>query len=104
MDDKEFEKWLETLVKKGRLSSEQKEDLSKQRELFNSRRQEIEERFGGYVVGFINDSMLVTDNVQGLLEQVRELRLGARQVYFEPVSEALANSPDKIRIREAVIH
>jgi len=85
MTYEEFVTWVESLINRGRLRPEQAQDLIRQRELFDQERSRIEAEFGGYVVGFLDEELVVETGVLTLLTLALERARGERQLYFEPV-------------------
>lgn len=84
MTDLEFRDWLQTEVQSGRMTRQQRDDLLEQKRLFDADRGEIEQQFQHRVVGYVNGTRKVSNNVQELLAQAQQ-SCPTRMVYFEPI-------------------
>jgi hypothetical protein len=86
--------WLNRLVEDGRLGPLQREDLMRQRELFEQDRPTIEEQFQGQVVGYIADNLLAGRSIRDLL--VQSSQYPDQQIYFEQVPYRTLTEPIRI--------
>lgn len=81
MTTEEFEQWLSSLVRGGRLEPGEYDELVLQRRLFDQNRARIEAEFPGRVVGYIAGNEVIGDSVPELLAAAQRF---SGQVYFEP--------------------
>lgn len=100
MNREQFEAWLTSLVVERTLTSEQADDLARQRQLFDERRDTLTRSIAisddidglveeanlppGVVVGFHADELITAPSVQSILAIAKE-RQPERMVYFEPI-------------------
>jgi hypothetical protein len=84
MTDAEFREWLKTLMREGRVTTEQRDDLLAQKDYFDQHRCEIEKQYPNRVVGYVNGTQEVAGTVHEILSRANT-RYPGRMVYFEPI-------------------
>jgi hypothetical protein len=74
--------WLGRLVEQGRLQPAERDDLMRQRELFELNRPSIEAEYAGSVVGYIDGQAVVGGSVPDVLFQSERY---SGQIYLEQI-------------------
>lgn len=88
MTDEEFRNWLADEVAKSRMTAGQRDDLLKQKALFDreigSAASPTRQAYRLQIVGYVAGQRRVSDNIHKLLASARD-QFPGKMVYFEPI-------------------
>ena len=88
MADTEFRDMLESNIRRGWMTPQQRDDLLEQKVYFDQHRAEIEQQHPCRVVGYVNGTRFVGSTVNEIVTQAKE-RYPDRMIYLEPIGKEL---------------
>ena len=101
MQQERLADWLGRLVEQGRLQPSERDDLIRQRELFEINRPSIEAEYAGSVVGYIGGHEVVGGSVPDVLYQSQQY---SGQIYLERIPYPKFANPGPRRPRSNEIN